>query len=277
MMESNSGVDASIPHGEGGAPVSIDRPSDAPTSRRDPDGRGPRGLRLLAFISCFIAGVVAWGLGETSLVRVEAKRVPVVTMGNEHLSTTSATERTAQIATAARGSAVLGAVLGLAMAAVAGWSRRSKAGALTALAGAALGGVAGGLAARYAVTLRTKGPSFEDDLVTSMIMHGAIAIVIGVVAALALGLGIGRDGTRGRRVRLLLGGGAGALLGALAFQIVGGLMFPIDGTADPISATSLTRFLSLILVSTFTAIGAAEGLLDRGPRGESKGSGHDPL
>jgi hypothetical protein len=261
-MDSNSTVDPSIPDQEGGEAVSIDRPSAGPAGRLE---LCERRLRLLTFASCFIAGVVAWGIGETRLVQVEAKRVPLVTMGQKHEGTTAATERAAQIATASRNLAVLGAALGLAMAATGGLIRRSKAGAIgAALAGAALGGVAGGLVALGSVTLYTNAsPSFEDDLVPSLIMHGAISTVIGIAAAFALGLGLGTDGARGRRVRLLVGGGLGALLGAVAFQIVGGLLLPIEGTADPVAATSLARFFSLIFVSTFTAIGAATGFLYR--------------
>ncbi|APW61467.1 hypothetical protein [Paludisphaera borealis] len=255
-MDSNSStVDPSTPDREVVEAVSIRRPAD-------PCGRG---LRLLTFVSCFIAGVVAWGVGETSLVRVEAKRVPLVTMGNKHDGTTAATERAALIATASRNSAVLGAALGLAMAAAGGLIRRAPTGALlrAALAGAALGGVAGGLAALGSVTLYLKAsPSFENDLIPSLIMHGAISIGIGVVAAFAFGLGIGTDDTWGRRVQLLAGGGGGALLGAVAFQVVGGLLLPIDGTAEPISTTSQARFLSSVLASTFTAIGAAAGFLN---------------
>ncbi|MDR3619887.1 MAG: hypothetical protein P4L85_11105 [Paludisphaera borealis] len=254
-MDSNSStVDPSNPDREDGEAVSIGRPAD-------PCGRG---LRLLTFVSCFIAGVVAWGVGETSLVRVEAKLVPLVTMGNKHEGTTAATERAALIATASRNSAVLGAALGLAMAAAGGLIRRKPAGALrAALTGAALGGVAGGLAALGSVTLYLKAsPSFENDLIPSLIMHGAISIALGVVAAFAFGLGIGTDKTWGRRVQLLAGGGGGALLGAVAFQVVGGLLLPIDGTAEPISTTSQARFLSSVLVSSFTAIGAAAGFLN---------------
>ncbi|WP_165245890.1 hypothetical protein [Paludisphaera soli] len=222
----------------------------------------PSRLWLLTLTGSLVAAVATWFAGETSLVRVEAKKVPMETMGQKHEGTTGATELAALISTAGRRYGLLGALLGVALGAAGGLARGSGAGAVKAALVGAAGGLASGLVAYVGVRLHARAVgSFEDDLIPSLILHGAISIVIGLSGAFALGLGA--QGPKARRVAALIGGGAGGLLGAVAFQIAGGLLLPTDGISDPIATTSQARLFSTLLVAGLSAIGATAGLVRR--------------
>ena len=83
-------------------------------------------------------------------------------------------------------------------------------------------------------------------------MHGAFWIPIGAAGGLALGLG-----RRDRIASALVGGAFGALVGTVAYEMIGGMVFPMAETGAPISLTGTTRLLGRLLVPTLAAVGAA--------------------
>jgi hypothetical protein len=92
------------------------------------------------------------------------------------------------------------------------------------------------------------------DLTASLVLHGSLWAGIGTAAGLALGLGVG--GTL-RALKAAGGGFLGALCGALIFDFLGALAFPLEETWLPTSSTARTRLLARILVAVMAALGAA--------------------
>jgi hypothetical protein len=57
------------------------------------------------------------------------------------------------------------------------------------------------------------------------------------------------------------------MAGVLVYEMVGAVAFPLDGTSDPISATSVTRLFARLAATIFVSAGAAIGAI-----GSVKGS-----
>lgn len=248
------------------------------TSDSIPPRRGgppPRRLWLWAVPAALAAGVVAWAVGETRPFLVEPEKVPMVTMGQHHMGTSARTVLAAVVATSARLQGAFGAALGLALGAAGGLARRSPGRAASAaLLGGACGAAAGFAASYAAIPLyeRSRGV-ISDDIILSILMHGAIAVAVGGSAALALGTGA-CSGPR-QIGRCVLGGVTGALLGTAVFDFIGAAYFANDATGEPVSKTALTRLLSRLLVAGFVGMAASTAVADRsrlrlaeGPRAE---------
>ncbi|HEV3341636.1 MAG TPA: hypothetical protein VG125_14820 [Pirellulales bacterium] len=227
------------------------------------EGQLSRWLGLWSILAAVVAGVVAWLIGETNLVWVAPKGVAQLVLGHPFTAPTAQTKQIAELATAVRLHGVFGALLGLALGAVGGLARRSRRSALTgALLGVGLGAAAGSSATVAGLPLYYRfRDSFTSDLVPSLLMHCGIWATIGASAAVALAVGAGRG--QSRLVRALLGGAMGALLGAVAFEILGAMFFANDQTGEPISTTAATRLLARLLVATFTAIGTSAAFGER--------------
>jgi hypothetical protein len=92
---------------------------------------------------------------------------------------------------------------------------------------------------------------FDYDLILSVLMHGLIWGLLGAAAGLAFAVGLGESRLR---ARALVAGFVGAVLGAIAFDLVGAVFFPMAETDEPISETWPTRLLARLLVTVATAI-----------------------
>jgi hypothetical protein len=208
-----------------------------------------------------LAALLAWAAGETGLARVAPRQVPMVTMGTRHTGTTAETERAAVVATAARMHGIFGALLVLATSLAGSRGKRPAAAIAAAPLGAAVAVAATYLALFVYNRTRIADPSDDEELVRSLLMHGACWIPIGASAALSWGLAAGM----GRRLlaRAVLGGASGALLGTVAFEMLGALAFANDETGEPVPKSAVTRLLARILVATFAAALAAAPLGER--------------
>jgi hypothetical protein len=157
----------------------------------------------------------------------------------------------------------LGGLLGLALGLAGGASRRSLSGAVSGgLLGLILGGLVGSLPAflimPYAWNQRGEDPA-NLDMSTPLMIHAALWLGLGAVAGLAFGVGRA-GGHRATLVQVFLGGLVGAALGTLAYELIGGIGFPMSRTTDPISITMETRLLARLCVSGFTALGVLYAL-----------------
>ncbi|MFI5458558.1 MAG: hypothetical protein ACHRXM_24255, partial [Isosphaerales bacterium] len=130
--------------------------------------------------------------------------------------------------------AILGAVLGLA----GGLARRSAPGGLAAatatglvLGTAAAAGAAYGLLPVYYRNVDPQG----NALTIPMLTHGGIWAAAGATAGLAFGLG-----RQGRWAHSALGGLLGGVAGAIVYELVGAIAFPLNKTSQPVSATVVT-------------------------------------
>jgi hypothetical protein len=93
-----------------------------------------------------------------------------------------------------------------------------------------------------------------------LLVQAVISAAIGAAGGAAFGVGLGH---RGVIVRAAIGGLLGACAGAIVYEILGAIVFPLDETSSPISATSATRLLGRLAVSTLGSAGAALGFLDQ--------------
>jgi hypothetical protein len=174
------------------------------------------------------------------------------------------TQLLAMAKSAALAYAELGAMLGLCFGLAGGLARPARGAWAWALLGMLGGGLAGALLpagtvpALMALFLRFETRKLE----LALLMHGTVWGVLGAVAGLAFARGRGvRSGTG----KVILGGLAGAVLGTVAADLIGALIFPMDGTDEPISTTWLTRLIARVLVGLGVGAGIALALRSSRP------------
>jgi hypothetical protein len=93
-----------------------------------------------------------------------------------------------------------------------------------------------------------------NDLLLALLTHGGIWAAVGAAAGLGFGLGAGRPGWWARSA---VGGLLGAIAATVVFDLLGALVFPVDKTSEPVSATAGTRLFAQLAVAILTAGGAA--------------------
>ncbi len=209
--------------------------------------------RWLVALAGLVAGLAAFGIGEATYKIIPARRIMLNTMGTIAPAVTAEHQTAADVRNAALAFAVLGGCLGGCLGLAGGLARRSGGAAAAAgLLGLLLAaGLAGGVSLG---TLKTFGDArviYSDyDMPLSMAMHGLIWGLSGAAAGLAFGVGMGRR-------RLLAtapaAGFAGAVLGAIAFDLIGAGLFPMADTGDPVSITWASRLTARLLVALATA------------------------
>jgi hypothetical protein len=151
---------------------------------------------------------------------------------------------------------LLGASLGLALGVAGGLARRSVSSAILAgFIGLIIGTAAAATATWFLVPTywRYKSP-MQDDLILSLLVLSGIWATLGGAAGLALGIGAG--GGR-RALRALLGGLLGAVCAAMLYDVLTGIVFPLDRTTQPLPGSWITRLLARLTLAIFVATGAA--------------------
>lgn len=223
---------------------------------------------LLA-VGGLLAGVLAFGVGEAVYNVIPAAAVTQTALGLTRLTPTVATENAAQARNGALAFGVLGLFLGGCLGLAGGLARRSSfaiaAGGLGSALGFAAGVGASWILLPFCIASRIRYP--DNDLLISFVMHGAIWGLLGALAGLAFAVGLGE---RPLWVRALVAGFAGALIGAVAFDLIGVVAFPGAKTDDPISRTWITRLMARLLVTAATAAAVSRVLPVRS--GESSGA-----
>ena len=224
---------------------------ESASSRGASEERLGRTRGLLA-VGGLLAGLLAFGVGEAVHDLIPAGTVTQHALGLTKVSPTVATETVAATRNGALAFGVLGLFLGGSLGLAGGLARRSSIGAAAGGLGSVLGFAAGAGASLallpFCIASRFRYP--ENDLAISFVMHGAIWGLLGAVAGLAFAVGLGE---RPLWVRALTAGFAGALVGAVAFDLIGAVAFPGAKTDDPISRTWVTRLMARLLVTVATA------------------------
>ncbi len=100
---------------------------------------------------------------------------------------------------------------------------------------------------------QTRFDMVDQGLSVPLLTHGGIWGAIGAMAGLAMGIGLG--GWRSITC-CLLGGLAGGVLGAVAYELAGAVVFPLDKTYQPLSETASSRLLGRLAVALCVAAGA---------------------
>jgi hypothetical protein len=217
----------------------------------------------LALTAGVIAGFASWLIGETFRGRFNP---PVAAASGPRASAEMKARFVGEAQAAATLEAsfafgALGAVLGLTLGLAGGFARGSaRAAWIAAIVGPILGGAAGAGISRALLPIyfRILDPD-HGDLILAILIQGGIWPVIGAAGGAAFGIGLG---DRGRAVRASLGGLLGALAGVLVYEMVGAVVFPLEGTSSPLSATWGTRLFARLALTTSASAGAAMGTLD---------------
>ena len=212
-----------------------------------------RQARRWLIAGALTAGLLAFAIGEKTYELIPAKNVPIDTMGHVSIGPSAATARVAAARNGSITFGVLGICLGGCLGLAGGLARRSVAAAGKAgLLGAVLALILAVATSPPLLPFFLKAiPDQPDyDLIFSMVMHGTIWGLIGAAAGLAFAVGLGERRLIGPA---LLAGLAGAVLGAIAFDLIGGALFPLADTGMPISRTLPTRLLARLLVTVGTA------------------------
>src|SRR5262249_19245160 len=94
----------------------------------------------------------------------------------------------------------------------------------------------------------------SEDLLLPLAMHGTYWGVLGLIAGLAFGIGLGRG-----VLKFAILGLAGALAGTVVCEIAGVFLEPLAEAADPLFASLKTRVISRLCVAL--GVAAALGFL----------------
>jgi hypothetical protein len=253
------------------SPIEADLPAGATPAARLSARRqfSPVRVWALALMAGFIAGFASWLTGEAIHARYAPPMLVNISapsggfLPGPEIRRLTAAHSAAQTLEATLTFGSLGAVLGLALGLAGGSARGSAQAALrAAIVGTIVGGAAGAAMnqALMPIFLRLAKPN-SGDLTLAILIQSGIWSVVGAVGGVAFGLGLG---DRSRVVRAIIGGLLGAIAGAVVYEMVGAILFPLDKTSDPISATWGTRLFARLAVTTLASAGVAMGALDQG-------------
>jgi hypothetical protein len=223
--------------------------------------------RLLVWASLWgaLAGLISWGVGETTFLDKPPKHEQFIAAGHHLDEATPTTKLAAMRITSARQHALFGGLFGFFLGAVGGIARRSTgAGVVAGLAGGGLGAGIGAGAAYFALPIYARHLQMEGgDLLGSLILHACLWTGVGLAGGLALGLGLG-GGLR--TFKTAIAGALGAFCGVVVFEVLGAIVFPLDETGSPSAATVRTRLLARLLVTVMAAGAAALAASQAGAR-----------
>lgn len=221
---------------------------------------GSAGRWTVTLVAGVVAGLVAWLGGEACLNRIKPPRHPVNSKGLVLNLTDRRELAIADAKNAGLAFAFLGASLGVGLGVAGGLARRSVRAATTAgLLGLILG-AAGGAGMSLALlppynNYKAQHPDeAARDVILPLLVHAGIWSAAGASGGLAFGLGLG---VRRGLPRIVLGGLAGAALGAFVYELIGAVAFPAAQTTQFVSATGPTRLLARLAVTILAAAGVA--------------------
>lgn len=235
-------------------------PSHATPRSTSEHPRSPRSkVQWLVLLGATLAGLAAFTIGELVYKAIPAEKVSqsVMMTSAKVMASTPATEDTATVRNGAVAFGVLGLCLGGALGLAGGLARKSpratiRGGLLGVVLGLALGvGVSLG-ALPWFVSQQNRYA--DDDLIillVSLVMHALLWGLLGAAAALAFAVGFEEPRLWGR---VAFAGFFGAVVGTVAFELAGGLLFPLAATHQPVSETWPTRLLARLVVALGTGI-----------------------
>ena len=210
---------------------------------------------MLSLAAGIMAGLISWIAGEAVVEHFKPETHREERYGVERTLPTAKSLVATEIKNAALAFAILGGALGLALGLAGGLARGSLRFALSAATvGMVLAAMAGVILSFVLVPVfQTRFDMVDQGLTVPLLTHGGIWGAIGAMAGLAMGIGLG--GWRSITC-CLVGGLAGGILGALAYELAGAVVFPLDKTYQPLSETASSRLLGRLTVAVCVATGA---------------------
>jgi hypothetical protein len=244
--------------GSEGEPDGLAGPAVAPSglaATREEAKTSVSRARKLAALGGLLAGLASFGVGEAvyEIIPAEGIQQRDRRTGREFIGPSAETVNMAAAKNAALAFGALGLCLGGFLGIAGGLARRSTSAAVTGgLLGVVLGAVLGAGVSRALLPFLIKAQHDygENELIVSLIMHGSIWGLLGASAGLAFVVGLGERRLVGRA---LTAGLVGAVLGAVAFEMIGAVSFTSANTNHPISDTWTTRMMARLLVTMGTA------------------------
>ncbi len=221
--------------------------------------------RWLLLLAGLLSGLAAFAIGEFTHDLIPPEKVKQNLMG----SIVWVADRTTTSVAWARNGAitfgVLGICLGGGLGVAEGLARRSTSAAITGgLVGSVLGAALGG-GVSFALLpffIDARFLHFEYELQISMAMHGLLWGLLGAAGGLAFAVGLGEDR---RSAQAMIAGLIGAVIGAVAYDIIGAIVFTGANTHDPISESWTTRLMASLLVTLGAAVAMALSLPEPRP------------
>jgi hypothetical protein len=218
-------------------------------------------------VACGLAaGLVAWLEGEMAVHAFKPQTFAVRIILSTFIQSTTASENAASTKNAVLAFVLLGATTGLAMGlagCIAGQFQRR--GAIITLLGGVAGAALAGLVSWKVVPGFFQGMVPDpNDIITPILVHGAVFVSIGAVGAVVFVLALGRAQAVPQAVA---GACLGACLATVLSHIIGAGLFPdSQSTTLPVPESSLLRLISRLLVTFLVAVGAAWGASPSGLR-----------
>jgi hypothetical protein len=237
------------------------QPLHLKTTAHPHEKQGPHSrARWLVTLGALLAGLVAFGVGEMVYRIIPAQKIlqSVMMTNAKVMLPTPATENTAAVRNGALTFGLWGLCLSGALGVAGGLARRSplaatRGGLLGAILGLALGaGLSLGLLPAFLAQQNRYSDNDQIVLLISLVMHGLIWGMLGASAGLAFAVGFQEPSLLHQAS---IAGFLGAVAGTVAFELAGGLFFPLAATHQPISETWPTRLLARLLVTL--AVGGA--------------------
>jgi hypothetical protein len=227
-------------------------------------GAGSAKRWTVTLLAGVVAGLVAWLGGEACLNRIKPPRHAVNSKGLVLNLTDRREVAVADAKNASLAFAFLGASLGAGLGVAGGLIRRSgraatAAGLLGLVVGASAGaGISLALLPPYNSYKAQHPDEAARDVILPLLVHAGIWSAVGASGGLAFGLGARRG-----LPWIVLGGLAGAALGAIVYELIGAVAFPAAQTTQFVSATGPTRLFARLAVTILAAAGVALAASER--------------
>jgi len=211
-------------------------------------------------------GIAAWLAGELAHDFFRPRLYEIQALGLKAMKPSRESLSAANLANGTLVDVLLGGMIGLIFGYAGGLACRSpwrgiKVGIPCLLAGALIAAVG----SIVLIPLLSRGPIPDtNDLLTPILIHGGIWMAIGAVGGTAFAWGMNLR----RQIPIAAGAACvGGFLASVLYHLIDAGCFPDSDPTEPISHSSLVRFLSMALPALFIAVGAARGSLgrERGP------------
>lgn len=246
--------------------VALNDPSSRTGAGEDLRGGWPwfGRARWLLVLSGILAGAVAFGIGEKTHNLIPVESHPTDLQGSTVMQSDWKDRNAAATKNGAITYAVLGLCLGAGLGIAGGIARRSApraavGGVLGAILSAGLGSALAWLTLPWFLEAQLDHDDLE--MLVSLGMHALHWGILGACAGLTFMVALGEYR---QSAAAMVSGLIGAVLGTLAYDLIGGGLLPMAGTDHPIAETWPARLLACMLVSLGTALAVATvGLPDR--------------
>jgi hypothetical protein len=233
------------------------------------DAAPPRPIWRIALACGAGAGIVAWTAGELTHGAFKPELVKQVTIAGTFIQPSLVTQNAADFKNAILAFSILGGVMALAMGIAGGLAARSIIrGLIVGSSGAVIGVLVAVGVTKLALPAfyRRLAPD-PNDVMTPMLVHGAIWTALGAVGAIAFAIGIK---ARREYFYIIVNSCVAAFSASFLYHTAAEGLFPAANSSEPIASAASARLLAAVFVTMLVAVGAASGATIRTPAPAAK-------